>query len=310
MAACLTTGKLLLASRGLSEFPLAQLLGASGALNDWWSLEALKTIDLTDNRIAALPDELRQFAETLQVLRLAGNAISRLPAGLFACAALKSLDLSRNALEGELPDVTGLVGLVELNVSGNKLTGLGKLAGLRFLEILRASDNALRELPVDIGACGLLLEVDASGNKLWGLPPSLEHCKRLKTLLLARNEIVSDGIAEGCIAALASLVHLDMRQNRLTSVPTLPDSPGLSEVQLGINGIREVSAAAIARRTIATLDLSDNAIATLPDGMRVMEALHTLDLRNNDLNVLPPFLGFLPALTRLLADGNPLRTMR
>ncbi|RYE98192.1 MAG: leucine-rich repeat domain-containing protein, partial [Methanobacteriota archaeon] len=83
-----------------------------------------------------------------------------------------------------------------------------------------------------------------------------------------------------------------------------------AEVFLGSNQLRELSAARIVRSKLTVLDVSDNRLSTLPDDCRLLHALHTLDLRNNDFALLPAWLGFLPVLTRLAVDGNPMRSMR
>ncbi|XP_028767322.1 receptor-like protein EIX1 [Neltuma alba] len=81
---------------------------------------------------------------------------------------LKSIDLSNNALTGEIPkEVVSLLGLVSLNLSRNKLSG---------------------KIPHEIGNLGSLEFLDLSRNRLSGpIPPSLAHIDRLSVLDLSNN---------------------------------------------------------------------------------------------------------------------------
>ncbi|KAI9098369.1 hypothetical protein K1719_024994 [Acacia pycnantha] len=83
---------------------------------------------------------------------------------------LKSIDLSNNALTGEIPkELVSLLGLVSLNLSRNQLSG---------------------EIPMKIGNLESLEFLDLSKNKLSGqIPPSLAHIDRLSVLDLSNNSL-------------------------------------------------------------------------------------------------------------------------
>ncbi|XP_028760800.1 receptor-like protein EIX1, partial [Neltuma alba] len=90
---------------------------------------------------------------------------------------LKSIDLSSNALTGEIPkEVVSLLGLVSLNLSRNKLSG---------------------KIPPKIGNLGSLEFLDLSRNRLSGpIPQSLAHIDRLSVLDLSNNHL-SENIPKG-----------------------------------------------------------------------------------------------------------------
>ncbi|XP_028760803.1 receptor-like protein EIX1 [Neltuma alba] len=90
---------------------------------------------------------------------------------------LKSIDLSGNALTGEIPkEVVSLLGLVSLNLSRNKLSG---------------------KIPPKIGNLGSLEFLDLSRNRLSGpIPQSLAHIDRLSVLDLSNNHL-SGNIPKG-----------------------------------------------------------------------------------------------------------------
>ena len=62
--------------------------------------------------------------------------------------------------------------------------------------------------------------------------------------------------------------------------------------------------------TVATLDLRDNCISSLPQDIIKLQCLERLDLTNNNLANLPPALGVLPHLKSVQLDGNPLKSIR
>jgi Leucine-rich repeat (LRR) protein len=305
--AALQSGKVILQNKGLREFP-KQLFVAGANAEAWWSLEAMRVIDLTGNSISELPEEISAFYETLSTLRCGSNQLKSLPvAALTKLMCLKLLDLSMNKLSA-FPQELCLPSIVELNLSGNPLPRLPNLSGMApSLEILRLSGMGLDRLSDDVGSCSKLMELDVSCNVLTELPASLGHCKRLKYLKADQNRIRDMGnILEGC----ASLVRLDLNQNQLRQAPFLPQTSTLVEVLLSNNQLEVIPGQSIVRPSLTTLDLSTNNISELPVEMRGLNALHTLDLRNNNLAVLPAWLGFMPALTRLSVEGNPLRSLR
>jgi protein phosphatase 1 regulatory subunit 7 len=85
----------------------------------------LDSLDLSGNRIAAIPDLARH--RSLRVLRLAGNRITAIR-GLERNKALRVLDLSENQIE-EVQGLEGL-GLTELYLSSNQIETAKGLARL------------------------------------------------------------------------------------------------------------------------------------------------------------------------------------
>ncbi|KAK9665381.1 hypothetical protein RND81_14G108800 [Saponaria officinalis] len=88
---------------------------------------------------------------------------------------VKSIDLSDNELNGEIPDgITRLTGLVSLDFSGNKLTGsipseIGELSDLQLLDF---SNNQLTgDIPESLAKVTYLEMFNVSNNKLSGEIP-------------------------------------------------------------------------------------------------------------------------------------------
>ncbi|CAN6577473.1 unnamed protein product [Malus baccata var. baccata] len=89
---------------------------------------------------------------------------------------VKSIDLSSNNLQGEIPDeISSLIQLGTLNLSMNQLTGKipSKVGNLRWLETLDLSHNHLSgQIPQSLSSLTFLSHLDLSYNNLSGRIPS------------------------------------------------------------------------------------------------------------------------------------------
>lgn len=125
----MATGIVGLRDQGLREFPSAlQEAAEAGA--------AVKVIDCSNNRLAAIPDYIAAFV-TLQRLVLASNALVALPSACCRLPQLRNLQLDLNQLE-ELPEEVGQLSRLErLSLHSNRLAWLphsiGQLKALQFL---------------------------------------------------------------------------------------------------------------------------------------------------------------------------------
>lgn len=88
--------------------------------------------------------------------------------------------------------------------------------------------------------------------------------------------------------ALQGSTHLDLRGCGLTELPA--EVLNLSD-------------------TLDVLDVSGNALTTLPDGLARLSKLHTLFASNNRFTCLPPVLGRLPALDTLGFKANQIEDL-
>lgn len=98
-------------------------------------------------------------------------------------------DLSGQGLEKLPMSVFNNTGLVELDVSNNKLTGAlpSEINKLKNLKILNASNNLMTGVSAEIGQLQNLEILDLSNNQLTGLPYELGNLQKLKTLNLSGN---------------------------------------------------------------------------------------------------------------------------
>lgn len=99
-------------------------------------------------------------------LDLSGRGLERVPSDVFDHVGLEELDLSDNRLSGALPaEIRLLRNLRALDASGNRMTGVpAEIGQLMKLEILDLTDNELTGLPLELGNLKGLKRLDLRGN--------------------------------------------------------------------------------------------------------------------------------------------------
>lgn len=119
-------------------------------------------------------------------LDLSGTNLSSVPQEVFSRRELIRLDLSDNALTGALPaEVRQLVSLQELDLSGNRFTGvpaeIGQLSRLTRLDL---SDNPITGLPYELGNLSALTELDLRGTQYSKIDLDIIRAKIPQTTIL------------------------------------------------------------------------------------------------------------------------------
>jgi hypothetical protein len=119
------------------------------------------------------PQESRVISLSLSGFGLQGPV----PSSLQYCRAATTLDLSGNALEGQIPPALcdWMPFLVNLDLSDNRLSGPlpAELAKCNFLNSLKLSGNSLSgQIPASLTRLARLKSLDLSGNRLDGQIPA------------------------------------------------------------------------------------------------------------------------------------------
>ena len=204
--------------------------------NDFLNLDALRSLDLSDNRLSELPEAIFSPLGTLRELSLDGNDLTTLPAdGFDGLSELQTLNLHDNQLS-ELPEdvFSPLDTLRELSLNGNALTTLtaGILDGLSELQTLNLHDNRLSRLTPGVFSNLVALNaLSLSGNDLTTLTASaFDGLNRLRILSLHENQLAQ--LPENIFSPLASLEELSLSSNRLTTLP--------ARVFAGLSGLRSL----------------------------------------------------------------------
>ncbi|WP_042013153.1 leucine-rich repeat-containing protein kinase family protein [Aeromonas fluvialis] len=145
-------------------------------------------LKLSEN-LAVFPHEILSLKETLEVLDLTGNQLSTLPDELAGFRNLRIIFCSENRFT-ELPEVLGRCpALTIVGFKANRIATVSARAlpaGLRWLIL---TDNAVEQLPDELGQCDGLQKLMLAGNRLRELPASLANCRRLELLRIAANRI-------------------------------------------------------------------------------------------------------------------------
>lgn len=181
-------------------------------------LARLRSLDLSGNRLAALPNDLWEVGASLLELNLSRNAIrGDLPNNIVNFAALQVLDVSHNAFSGALPPALGSIAALRvLDASHNLFQGqlLGTvISGWTNLSSMDLSGNALDgDLP-DLSPLLSLSYLNLSGNRLRGSVIGAFH-EQMKVIDLSNNSFSGLNFSSGY--AGSSLAYLDLSGNELT----------------------------------------------------------------------------------------------
>ncbi len=137
--------------------------------------------------LTALPDEIYDLADTLEILDLSGNQLSSLPDDFYRLHKLRILFCSDNQFT-RLPEVLGkCTQLTMVGFKANKICDVSAASLGKSLRWLILTDNKIRELPPEIGQCTHLQKLMLAGNQLQTLPQEMAACHRLELLRIAAN---------------------------------------------------------------------------------------------------------------------------
>ncbi|NWW70369.1 MFHA1 protein, partial [Climacteris rufus] len=226
---------------------------------------------------------------------------------------LAELDLSHNRLRG-LGDgaaLAGLRGLRKLSLSHNELGAEGpglppRLAELGCLEELDLSFNRLRRLPESLGRLRHLRTLDVDHNLLPSFPAPLLELAALEELDCSGNRHLG-ALPEG-IAALRRLKILWLSGTGLAALPEgLCQLSALESLMLDGNRLQALPAGFGRLQRLKMLNLSSNLLGEFPSAILALPSLEELYLSRNQLTVLPSRLCQLHQLRTLWLDNNRIR---
>ncbi|MEY8878892.1 MAG: leucine-rich repeat-containing protein kinase family protein [Leptothrix sp. (in: b-proteobacteria)] len=149
------------------------------------ALAGCRRLDLNAG-LTTLPPEIFTLADTLEVLNLSGNQLSRLPDELPRLRRLKVIFASDNPFT-ELPAVLGRC--EQLEMVGFKACQIDHVPAEALPPQLRwliLTDNRIASLPAELGRRPRLQKLMLAGNRLRALP-DLSGCTQLELLRLAAN---------------------------------------------------------------------------------------------------------------------------
>eukprot|EP00095_Tigriopus_kingsejongensis_P004365 maker-scaffold57_size444674-snap-gene-1.13 protein:Tk04365 transcript:maker-scaffold57_size444674-snap-gene-1.13-mRNA-1 annotation:"toll-like receptor 1" len=287
----------------------------SGSLEPLLASGSLRDLDLSWNQISGLEDHSlatnSQTSQLLQVLNLAHNRLSQLPANLL---------VSRRSLGQEHADSPTHVGLSELYLSNNSLSHVprGLLDRLTHLVVLNLSHNALtnkwlQESPFQ--ALKSLVALDLSYNRLTGMEARFfQGLESLQVLTVAHNQIHS---VSGQMGPVMPKLHaLVLAHNDIESLPSnaFDGLEHLSSLGLDHNALKSLHKDAFAQccSNLQDLALHSNGFRHIPHpALKPLAAnLRTLDLGENEIGeVHPNALAGFEELYGLRLAGNQIQRL-
>uniref|UniRef100_A0A8C4ZLF4 non-specific serine/threonine protein kinase n=1 Tax=Gadus morhua TaxID=8049 RepID=A0A8C4ZLF4_GADMO len=281
-----------------------------------WGLVQLRTLDLSDNLLRELPAthcSQEVICTSLRELNLSQNQLSALPSGLLHLGQLQRLCAAKNQLTSlfHIPADTNWIGLrslQDLDVSDNALVRLptAVLHCLKSLSLLNVSRNRLDCFP-DPWACPLKI-CKASSNSIEGLPDTISIFwrSRLQEVDFTDNQL--KGLPP-YIFELEALVSLRLAGNQISTLPA-PNKwkcSKLKTLDLSRNQLGKTDEVPKTRRrgfltTWSKRDPDPVCAIEFPSILR--DSLEVLFLNDNHLECVPASLCGLVNLSELYLSNN------
>ncbi len=152
------------------------------------ALAGSRRLDLSCG-LHAVPPQVWDLADTLEVLNLSGNRLKDLPPELAGMHRLKVIFCSGNAFT-TLPEVLGACPALEMvGFKANQIGVVPAQALPQTLRWLTLTDNAITDLPRALGERPALQKLLLAGNQLRTLPASLAQASRLELIRLSANQL-------------------------------------------------------------------------------------------------------------------------
>lgn len=175
---------------------------------------------------------------------------------------------------------------------------------------LNLSRNLSLDVPMDfIQSCLNLREIKFNNNEAWSLPKSLPAASRLTVLDVSNNKLEQLQHLE--LNKLALLVSLKLANNRLGSLPPYFGAyKQLRTLNVSSNFLEEFPEFLCELGSLVDIDLSFNAISTLPKGIGKLKSLERFCITNNKLQgSLPEEFGELVNLKEVDIRYNGLSSI-
>ncbi|PIN21756.1 Serine/threonine protein kinase [Handroanthus impetiginosus] len=292
--------------------------GFGGEVPDWiGGLRSLETLDLSENNFSGrVPDSFGKL-QSLKTLNVSKNALTgSLPEAMSNCANLLAFDVSHNSLTGNIPSWVFKLGLQQVLLSGNGLSGSIDDAFALSLEnsrnkllILDVSQNKLSgEIPSAVGDFGSLQLLNMSRNSFFSsIPAKVGQMKSLSILDLSENRL--NGSIPSEIGLLKSLDEMRLEKNSLGgNIPiSIGNCASLISLSLAHNEITGPIPASLAKLTLLQIaDFSFNKLkGAIPKQLANLVNLQSFNISHNELEGELPAGAFFNTINPSSVSGNP-----
>lgn len=291
----------------------------------------VEVIDVSHSHLDEVPN-FQNYSRSLEELFIDANNLRLLNENVFKLTELRRLSISDNAISEIPSDISKLVNLVELDCSRNSIEYIPEqIKFLRGLQVCDFSANDIRELPLGLLQLKNLTYLSLNYCLIKKLPDDIGLLKNLSSLELRENEIEH---LPSAIGGLKSLRRLDLGRNMLIELPDdigrltnleylLLDANQIKNVTPKIGRLENLQCLDLSKQediglktlfllpeeiggliSLTDLDLSENALHTLPAGLRHLKHLNLFKANNNNLSELNPSIGECVALQELVLTFN------
>jgi len=284
--------------------------------DDLYNLRRLRTLDFSGNNIKTIDARLGAM-ESLEVINFAGNPLfDRKLAGM--CPA----DLKKT-LRGRLAppeiviaeaddDAVGLPGMgpgsddeVERQSSQPKALEIGRGG------VLDLTNKGLSELSEELmdSIMGSPYTILLTANSFNSIPAALDRFASLSVLDLSKNRLSTTYLSQKLV--LRSLETLNLHSAGIQSLELLfqnLDSPKLQTLDVSANRITSIEGLRGAFPALYNFHAADNQISEIP--IESVDGIRSLDLTGNAIHTLPPKLALCEGLRELRVQGNLFRVPR
>ncbi|KAL5964545.1 Leucine-rich repeat-containing protein 1 [Taenia solium] len=252
----------------------------------------IDSIEKSHASLTSVPDDVLRSYRTLEECKLDANQIKELPNAFFRLEKIRILSVSDNELTRIPPGIGNFSYLVELDISRNGM----------FEKLLLKVVSDISELPTSLRLCDSLQILDASNNALKMLPEGFSQLRSLRVLSLndvSLYELPAD------FGGLKKLQKLELRDNYLNTLPvTFGELASLEFLDLGGNDFVTLPPSIGFLQNLLELWLDDNQMTSLPDEIGNLHALQQMDVSENRLTSLPPTIAGLTSLSDLNLTQN------
>ncbi|XP_074352171.1 receptor protein-tyrosine kinase CEPR2-like [Apium graveolens] len=270
-------------------------------------------ITLEDKSLSGHLSPSISVLQSLNVLVLTSNSITGvLPAELVNCSKLKVLNVIKNEMNGSLPDLSKLINLEALHLSGNQFSGrfptwVGNLTNLVSLGLGNNSYDE-GEIPEEIGNLKNLTWLYLSESNLRGeIPKSIFNLQALETLDICKNMIT--GSFPKALSKLRNIKKIELYGNKLTGriPPQFATLNLLEEFDISLNQMYGELPPEIGNmKNLIVFQLkSNNFSGELPRGFGDMHNLVNLSIYGNSFSgELPKNIGRFSPLNVIEISEN------
>ncbi|KAK4594654.1 hypothetical protein RGQ29_018372 [Quercus rubra] len=256
----------------------------------FFRLKNLSSLDMSNNPLLSLSS--LTFATNILPnifhLQLSSSNITEIPLFLRTSKNIRSLDLSKNQIKGNIPKwflEVGKDSLYNLNLSYNFLTSVGHLPW-KNLEYLDFRSNLLQgSLPVP--PLGIIFFSISRNNITGQIPSSICNLSLVNYLDLSYNHL--NNVIPLCLGNLSNhLIDLDLQSNNLHGTIPTTIAKGCNLRSLKLNGNQidgPLPQSLVHCRKLEVLDFGNNKInSTFPRWLETLPELRVLILRSNNFH--------------------------